>query len=242
MEENSIISQRVLWKSVHRTPLRNHRTLVWKSSFQQPNVLTETFWVLKTNVRFHRFLEGMKLKHLLLGLSEYEMQMLFDAPRVLADRLFVSALEALASSQNLNASMSQRVDLVQRLQQLRSLLGLPYWNLNFLYTFLGNLRYELVLREVPIRQVQKFNGWIRTPSAAGSKRSSIGFSEDPEIFEFSLKREIDFVPFLLSENPDLSLLGFAAGNLIYPLILKHFVEQKKLPDFLQSQLFFETRG
>jgi hypothetical protein len=229
---NTKFSSGVLWKSSHGDltsgPIRTYR---WKSSIQQPNNSTETFWVLKSNVRISKFLECKKLEHFLQGIPIKEMQALFDAPGVISDNLFLDLLRSKNSLLSLNDQLqilSRNKLLLQRLQGLQSMLGITCWTVNLLYTYLGDLKYELVLLRVPIRKVKKFSGWVRNSSAVGTKRSR-GKSLDTEIFESSLIEEFDYYHFLISEELDFSLLGFRPGDLLYTFLETHFRGKRELP-------------
>lgn len=231
--------QRILWKSVHGNvksgPLR---TFSWKSSNQQPNSTTETFWVVKTNVRLVKFLDCLKLKHLLLGLSEEELQLLVDSPKLFQDLLFLDSLRAL-SSLSLKEDRQTRIRLVERLQRLRSCLGQTRWDLNLLYTYLGNIYYEVTEVRLPIRKVKKFSGWVRNSSAVGSKRSSGITKPECEIFETLLFEELDYYPFLISKELDFQLLGLDAGTPLYSLLISHLENETELPDYLKKYLRFK---
>jgi len=228
---------RIIGKSIHGSLSKGPKRIYsWKSSNQQPNSTTETFWVLQTNVRVSKFLECKKLEHLLIGLSGFELQSLLDAPGVFRDRLFIDSLRALASF-DLKDKQVSRLQLVARLQRLRSCLGLSHWNLNLLYTYLGNLKYELTEVRVPIRKVKKFSGWVRNSSAVGSKRS-LKRDLEYEIFDTLLTEEIDYLPFLVSKELDFNLLGLSAGSLLY-IPLMHYLEiEKELPEHMKKLLFF----
>lgn len=237
MLEELFQTYRIIGKSTHGTLIKGpKRTYIWKSSNQQPNSTTKTFWVLQTNVRVSKFLDCKKLEHLLIGLTGTELQCLLDAPGVFRDPLFIDSLRALASF-DLKDKQESRLQLVARLQRLRSCLGLNHWNLNLLYTYLGNLKYELAEVRVPIRKVKKFSGWVKNSSAVGSKRS-IKRDLEYEIFDTLLTEEIDFYPFLVNKELDFNLLGLSAGSLLYFPLMHHLENEKELPEHMKKLLFF----
>lgn len=225
---------RVLWKSSLRDlstgPIRSYR---WRASNQQPDSRTETFWVLNTNVRLSRFLECKQLELFLQGLPEHEASSVFDAPGVMSSRIFIDLLRAkssLRSIQNQKDFVLQSTTLLQRLQGLQSMLGRTCWNENLLYTYLGNLKYEIALVRVPIRKVRKFSGWVRNASAVGSKRSSKLELLDTEIFESLLFEECDYYQFFISKELDFHFLGLDPGNLLYNLVMYHYDTKQELPE------------
>lgn len=222
----------------HFRPSDSFRTYAWRSS-AIPSELTgtEAFYSLKTNVRISRFLECKKLEHFLIGLPEAEFQALCDFPGVLDDHFFIDLLRA----KNSLASdwQSRQSHLLERVQILRSALGCSSWNLNLLYAYLGNLKYELILTQRRIRPFKKYSGYCKTPSAAGSKRSSFKVGEFlPETFDRTKFEERDLVPFLLSPTEDYSLLGFNAESLIYHPLIKLLKERKEFPNEFKKLLLY----
>lgn len=208
----------------------------WRSSHYQPLDLTETFWVVETNVSKLRFLECLKLRHLLIGLSDKELQLLVDAPGFFIDHPYLSCLESIQSISSKEDEWQHRISRLQRLQRLRSMLGLPYWNLNLLYTYLGNLAYEVALIEQPIRKVKKFSGYVRTPSAVGTKSRSVQTLDLPaEIFDSSLFEDVDFDQYFNSEELDFDTLGFS-GSSLYTILRDHFEREQELPDNMKHLL------
>lgn len=117
------------------------------------------------------------------------LQCVFDAPGVLEDNLFTSLLQARYQG------VPEEV-LLQRLQLLQRLLGEQEWTKNLLYTYKGDVAYELIEVRKSIRKVKKYSGYARTPSAVGSKRSS-GTRPEPEMIEWKpFIEEFDFLSFL----------------------------------------------
>lgn len=214
------------------------RTFSWRSSSERTTPLAEMFWNIESNVRKQKFLECMKLKHLLIGLSVLELQMLVDEPSLLRDQMYLACLREIALSSTNVDNLEQRRILVARLQRLRSMLGLPYWNLNLLNTYLGNLSYSIVLSEQPIHRTKKYSGYVRTPSAVGSKSSRKIFQDLPlEIFDPTLVEVIDYTSYFSSGELDFSTLGYSESP-IYTILREHFEREQELPDSMKHLLFF----
>jgi hypothetical protein len=83
------------------------------------------------------------------------------------------------------------------------------WNWNFLYALENQFLYELRLVVRETRKVKKYSGYVRTPSAVGSKRRSsiLEIESLDEMESASLIEEDDFLEFFLSPTEDYSLLG-----------------------------------
>lgn len=222
----------------HFRPGDPFRTFAWRSSTNPTELTrTESFYSLKTNVRISRFLECKKLEHFLVGLPDAETQALYDFPGVLGDTLFVNLLRAKISLQTDWQRMQPL--LLERVQILRSALGCSNWNLNLLYAYRGNLKYELILTQRRIRPFKKYSGYCKTPSAAGTKRSSFSVEEIiPETFDRTKFEERDLVPFLLSPTEDYNLLGFNAESLIYHPLVKLLKERKEFPNEFKKLLLY----
>lgn len=220
----------VLWKSDQKLKQQKGiKTFRWKSSDQQPNSLSETFWELQTAVRLSTFIECKKLELFLRGLDFIEYQCLVDAPGFFSDRLFLELMRALASwpPSRLN---DQRIVLLQRLEPLQSMLCRPIWTENLLYTYLGILDYRLAHLRVPIGKIKKFSGWVRNSSAVGSKsQSGLTFLE-PEIQERLTSIEFDYYTYFTSNTAAFDDLGVSAGTLLYTLLRKSFSERSPLND------------
>lgn len=216
------------------------RTTRWRSSTNPTEITqTESFYLLRSNVHISRFLECKKLELFLEGLTDLETQALFDFPGVLGDPLFVNVLRAKISLLQEDDWQRGRPRLLERLQILRSGLGLSNWNQNLLYAYLGNLKYELILYPRRIRPFKKYSGYVKTPSAAGSKRRT-KFSGEirTEIFDQTKFEERDLVPFLLSPTEDYDLLGFNAESPIYSPLKKLLQERKELPDVVKNLILY----
>lgn len=179
----------ILYKSV-QGKLKNFRVHKWKSSNNQPNKSTKTFWEIRTPQRKHTFIEYLKLKALMGKSSEAELKVLYDAPGVLNDDLFLDALRAWKSG------ISEEI-LWQRLNFLQRLEGLTQWSPNLYYTYNNCFVYELREIRTPIRKVNKYSGYVRNSSAVGSKSQSNLHKPEPEIVEWiNNEKEIDYYFFL----------------------------------------------
>lgn len=213
----------------------------WRST-SNPTELTgtESFYSLHTNVRISRFLECLKLEIVFDELPVAEQQALYDFPGVLKDILFTNLLRAKAELQS-SSPFDWQLEfprLLERLQLLQLALGRSTWNENLLYTYLGNLKYELILSTRRIRPFRKYSGYVKTPSAAGTKRGSFGMKAEPEIFDRTTFEERDLVPFLLSPSEDYSLLGFSAESPIYHPLIRILQERKEIPNEFKKFLLF----
>jgi len=187
-------------KSAHGKTVSNFRTLAWKSSNYSTNKLSRTFWSIKTPNRKNTIIKYLKIKVLLGQASLLETRCLYDAPGVLSDRLFVSALRAFQSG-------ISRDILMQRIKLLQRLMNLPEWSMNLYYTLNNSVSYELREIEKTIRRVKKYSGYVRNSSAVGSKKSRDIFIPEPEIVEWNIDREIDFYYFLTVGEFDSGLPG-----------------------------------
>lgn len=165
------------------------RELHWKSSKQSADTVTKTFWSVRTNFRQETFIEWMKLAHfhdqLPLGLQ----RCLYDAPGVLRDDLYLALLRAK------NTDVPKDT-LLQRLAALQRQLGRREWKLNLLNTFNGVLRYEIMEILTTIRKAKKYTGYVRNPSAVGSKKRSKNSHPEPETFSWTSESTIDFYLYL----------------------------------------------
>lgn len=178
----------ILEESDNGRKLRNFRTLQWNSSNTHPNTPTKTFWNVRTQVHLHKFLMFMQMKYYFESMSVFESRMLFDAPGVLKDNLFISLLKARYFDVPSNI-------LLQRLQFLQRYLQRPEWTLNLYYTYKNNIVYELKEIRRSIRKVKKYSGYVKSPSAVGTKKSRISI-HDPETFEWESYEELDYFDFL----------------------------------------------
>lgn len=179
----------ILEESANGRSLSNFRTFRWRSSNYSSNTLTETFWSIRSNFRMHLFVEYLKMKAILGSPSMLEMRALYDAPGVLSDDLFIDALRAQQSGVQLNVLL-QRLRVAQQWLQRRS------WSLNLLYTYANSIAYEIVELRKTIRKVKKYSGYVRNPSAVGSKKKGKPSSTNPETFEWNSYEDTDWYEFL----------------------------------------------
>lgn len=226
-----IFYSNVLWKSDRKLNSRRFMTYRWKSSVQQPNELTETFWELHTEQRLSTFIECKKLELFLNGLDSTEFQGLVDAPGFFSDRLFLELMRALASCQNSKLDV-QREYLLQKLEPLQSILHRPVWSKNLLYTYLGVLDYRLQLVRAPIGKVNKFSGWVRNSSAVGSKSKRTISRLDPEIQERLMDSDFDYYTYFMAQPAAFDDLGVTAGTLTYTFLKDCFQRRVPLPESL----------
>lgn len=227
------------------------RTYIWKSSLTSPETSrTESFYVLQTNVRLKSFLETLKCSYFLQGNLDWQLQLVLDKEG-LQDELFLQALEARNSllpsspkegwdSAFWNLSNSPQHSLLNRVQQLQRTIGRHCWNWNYLYALLGNLRYELSVQKRQIRPGKKFSGYVKTPSAVGSKNNQPRVIEiSSEIDQVKFGEFRNFVPWLTSQDEDYSLLGIPAESLIYTPVVKSLREGKRLDPDLRNFLIHQ---
>jgi hypothetical protein len=162
------------------------------------------------------------------GLPEIEMQYLFDAPGVLSDELFIDLLRAKRSLQK-NSGLAPEL-LLQRLRVLQTILRRPIWSENLLYTYRGNLKYEIQHIRVAIRKVKKFSGWVRNSSAVGSKSKSKTSGYNPEIFGVIIDEDFDYLRYLLTPILDSYFPEVLGINIeeIDPQLLSSFISLNSL--------------
>ena len=179
----------ILWESRSLRPLKSFRNLQWKSSKQAADTPTETLWKVRTNFRLQTFLEYLKLKHFYEGLPVNMQRLLFDAPGVIEDDLFLALLRAKISGVPMDV-------LETRLQSMQRLLGQSPWEMNLLRTFSGVLSYEISEILKPIRKGKKYSGYVRNSSSVGSKRGFGKSKPEPETFEWNTESTIDYFAYL----------------------------------------------
>jgi len=131
----------------------------------------------------------LKLKFLLGKANETEARCLLDCPGVLENHFYLEAVKAFRTE-------VERELLFKRLGYLQRLYGIPEWSENLLYTFEGNVKYEMVELRRSIRKVKKYSGYVRNSSAVGTKRRSNNPKPEPERFEWNSNVEKDFFSFL----------------------------------------------
>jgi len=196
----------ILLKSVSERKLGSFRTSRWKSSDNLANTLTETFWNVRSSCRKFTFIEYLQLKVLLGKASLTEVKCCYDAPGVLTDELFISALRAWKT--DLPESL-----LWKRLQLLQRLEGRSEWSLNLFYTYDNVIKYDIELSRRSIRKVKKYSGYVRNSSAVGSKRGTRIHIPEPEIGEWNTNVEKDYYLFLTVGEFD----SGPPGNVIFTL-------------------------
>lgn len=157
----------------------------WKSSSVTRFNPGKTVWSLRSRIRRHKFIQYLKMKLIWEGLSEIEMRALLDHPGVVEDNLFIAALRA---------KMIEIPDpiLNSRLKAVTEILELPRLDLSLFMTWKKLCVYDLQEIDKPISKPKKYSGYIKSPSAAGSKSRKTKLS-DPEIFEWSSVNEIDLL-------------------------------------------------
>lgn len=178
----------ILLESDHGKQLKGFRNLQWRSSNTSSTTLTETFWIIRTNFRLHKFIMYLQMKRFFGPMEINEQRLLYDAPGVLTDDLFIELLKA----QQFDV---QQETLLQRLQFLQRWLQRPEWSLNLFYTYENCVRYEVMEIRRSVRKVKKFSGYVKSPSSVGTKSSKI-VRLDPETFEWTSTEELDFFGFL----------------------------------------------
>lgn len=245
MRENSLSNFLEVGESIKKfKPKDPFRTYSWKSIDIISEISkTEAFYVLKTNVRFSRFLECKKLDHFLNGLDLSEFSAILAIPGVLNDRIWTDLLRAKDSLLSAGIAENRAIQiLLERARPLRSALGWTDWSFHLLNTYLGNLKYELVQTEERIRKVKKYSGYIKTPSAAGSKRFSFGVEDlDLETSDKGYWYERDFYSYFISPTEDFSLLEFNAGSPYTQTLIEILKKRKELPDHSKHLIFREWR-
>lgn len=175
----------ILWESSFGKSSKIFKSRRWKASIPPSNNSAETFWIVQTNRKLMSFLDFLKLENLFGNLTTMEKQFLYDSPGVLRDRLFIDALRAIMSN-------VPRKTFEERLEICSFIAGKnSKWNSSLLKTWRGTTTYRICLCEKPIRKAKKFSGWIRNPSAAGSKRFG-KTKPEPETFEWNFDEEIDY--------------------------------------------------
>lgn len=194
-------SSTILWESRSVRKLRSFRTLRWKSSKQKPDSATETYWYVLTNFRLHSFLEFWKLKNFLEEIPVELQMLLYDSPGVLKDDLYLSLLRA----KSLNVSKDI---LLKRYVTLQILLGKRPWSRNLLKQLEGTLSYEIRLVTKPTRKGKRYSGYVKTPSAVGSKRGLGNSKPEPGTFEWNTEFVPDYFEYLT-----VGRLSSASGNI-----------------------------
>jgi hypothetical protein len=135
-------------------------------------------------------IEILKMTKILGGLSGEEMsRFLYDSPGVLSDELFCAALRAARSGIEIEV-------LLKRLNFAQNLLQRQPWTLQSYWAQINHVKFRIIEFRKSIRKVKKYSGYIRTPSAKGSKSSHYLHHEFPETFEWQSYEELDWYEFL----------------------------------------------
>lgn len=179
----------LLEQSDNQKVLKNFRNLRWRSTNNLPNSSTETFWIVRTNFRMYTFIQYIKMKAFFDEITPLEARMLYDAPGVLSDCLFISALRAKHSDVQVNI-------LLRRLAQVQLWLQSKPWTPNLYYTYNNSVTYELIEARQSIRKGKKYSGYVRNPSSVGSKKAKKPINIIPESFEGNSYEEFDWYEFL----------------------------------------------
>lgn len=179
----------ILFESVHGLNLRNFRIHRWNSSNNLPDSATKTFWQVRSLQKKFKLIEFLKMKHLYFGLSLDETRCLMDAPGVLNDDLWVSAV--IAKNTGMNFEL-----LEDRLNILQSFLGQREWTYNLFFSISGQMKFQIQEIRQATRSATKFSGYVRNSSAVGSKSSKRLGTPEPESVEWIDTEKIDFLRFL----------------------------------------------
>lgn len=160
-----------------RASFRTHR---WNSANNLSNTYTKTCWRVRTKIHKHIFIQYLQMKVLMGMATLIEIRACYDAPGVLEDDLFISALRALKTD-------VPNKTLWQRLQALQRLDGRLEWSPNLYHTW--NKEFGYVVEEIrsSIRKVKKFTGYVRNSSAVGTKSSHKIERLEPDKFEWSFE-------------------------------------------------------
>lgn len=219
----------ILEKSEQGRGLNSFRTLRWLSSNNLSNSSTKTFWQVNSKQRKFTVIEFLKQKYFFQGLSMFQQRCLFDAPGVLSDELFVSAMIA-------KQSVDPKV-LLQRLNFLQRLTYSPEWNWNRFFTLEGIVSFQMFECRQAIRPAAKYSGYVRNSSAVGSKKGNKLFIPEPEIFEWNNNVKIDFLEFLTVGE---LATGTPGGFFFTPMRTKsskRFPEKQILNDDIKNRPF-----
>lgn len=158
----------------------------WRSSTSPKYNPGISYWIVNSRLKKHKFIRFLQMRVLFEETSEVEQRCLYDAPGVLNDNLFISALRAKITGVNLNI-------LSIRLNSLSLLTGLPRLDLPLLRTWEKICVYSIQEFSRAIRKPKKYSGYVRSPSSVGSRRTTKRTLPDPEIVEWSSVKEIDFL-------------------------------------------------
>jgi len=169
--------------------LKGFKVHTWNSSNNLPDTATKTFWQVHSRQRKHTVIEYMKMEFFFNELDIVQQRCLFDAPGVLNDDLFFSALIAKRTG------VEEKL-LIARLNFLRRLTFKPEWNRNLFFTLKGTVGISILECRQAIRPADKYSGYVRNSSSVGSKKARQLSIPEPEIFEWNNNAKIDFLEFL----------------------------------------------
>lgn len=180
-------------KSVSVKKLTNFRTFSirasWGSSIPNEH-LTESFWVVRTNLSRRVFFQMLKLGHLWGHNDSVLTEVLFADKGLLEDDALLGAIRARQVGVNSRT-------LLKRWDSLRNMGYVDYdISENLYFTLRGTARWDVRLKERPIGRIKRYSGYIRTPSAKGSKSSKRTISFEPEIFVYEDVVNFDYYTFL----------------------------------------------
>lgn len=238
--ESNLPKGKIVWESRHNWPsTRGYRSLRLRSSQRPSHESNETFWGIQCNFKLSKFINYLKMERWLHpGQDPFVSQFLFDTPGFFADRIYLD-MEVALLELNPSPTDSSRLLILQRLQVLQQLLGVPVWSYHLLNTWKHVLGFNIKLLEVPIRKFEKYSGYAKTPSAVGNKHGGQSSILEPETVDFLNKREVDFKEYFMSESLAPSALGYDPGTLSYQLLEPFFKEPRELPIELKHLIYYE---
>lgn len=175
-----------------RGNLRTFRTYRFDATISQnPSMQnTESFWVLRTNVRLKTLNQLIWLSLFYrISIDDLFDSMCLDIPFVLENDFVYSTLRVERQGKTPVTTLEFRI------QSILQSFGKDTWSKNLLYTLLGDFKYELELHHVPIGKVIKYSGYVRSPSSVGSKSSKLPKGEIDYILR-EPSEEFDFFEFL----------------------------------------------
>jgi hypothetical protein len=157
-------------------PGQSFRTYRWRSS--TPTRYNPGFvrWSIRSRQKQFTLIHMLKLIVLWGNPTLKEVQLAYDAPGVLNDELFIAALRA---KMKITPSV-----LSARLTKITQLLGRKSFSMNMFKTW-KFVSYQVEEQDIPTRKTKGYSGYVRSPSAVGTKRIGPRILPEPEIFEWS---------------------------------------------------------
>lgn len=151
---------------------------------------------------------------------------------------YFDLLEAFASS---GWSPNNKSDLA-KLNILQRLLGLSIWNWNYANSLKSTVSCTIVSKQISARKVPKYSGYVRNPSAVGSKHFSgtIPLVELQQEAGPVILRRRSFVDFLCAPEIAPSLLGISPGSSLYFLLNETIQKKKQFPHEFRKFILYET--